>query len=279
MKIAYTINGLMGSIDGKNFENKNADHVNILAKYVYKSIDSRILKNNDVDIFLFSWHDKEGEHIDNIFKPKKSIHTEQIKFTDLPAWLDKDPGHRPRVQAHISRWYGFKEVMKLRKQYEQETGTKYDLVVNARFDHYWEKDIDFSTFDTNQIHLSNFTCTTWGWPSNVAPNELFGDLFVMKPKYIDNLAGMFDLLYEYTAPGNCTQYKTISHHFLTKYHFEKQGWLTKDKINFSLKSCSAEDWRQFRGSSHHKHVEGRHPDYYILRHKLYFEKKTLEDIK
>ena len=83
MKIAYTINGLMGSIAGKNFENKNADHVNILAKYVYESIDRRILKNNDVDIFLFSWHENEAKEIDNIFKPKRSSHIKQINFSSL----------------------------------------------------------------------------------------------------------------------------------------------------------------------------------------------------
>lgn len=277
MKIAYTINGLMGSIVGKNFENKNAGHVNILAKYVYNSINSRILKNNDVDIFLFSWHDKEGDQIDKIFKPKKSIHTEQIKFTDLPTWLDEVPGHRPRVQAHISRWYGFKEVMNLRKEYEKETGTKYDLVVNARFDHHWEKDINFSTFDTEKIHLSNHLCKTWGWPKQPS-RELYGDLFVMKPEYIDNLAEMYDLLYTYTEPGNCPQHKTISHHFLTKYHFEQQGWLNEDMIKFSFKVCSAEDWPQYHGADHHRHNNGEHPDYYILRHKLYFEKKTLNNI-
>jgi hypothetical protein len=149
----------------------------------------------------------------------------------------------------------------------------------ARFDHYWERDINFTKLDVNKIHLSNFTCQTWGWPSTTAPNELFGDLFVMKPEYIDNLSGMFDLLYEYTAPGQCPQWKTISHHFLTKWHFEKMGWLTPDMIKFSFLCCSAEDWPIYHASTHHVHHNNKYPDYYILRHKLYFEKRTLEDIK
>ena len=54
MKIAYTINGIIGGLAGKNSEQNNPDLVSKLAEFSYKSIDKNILKNNDVDIFLFS---------------------------------------------------------------------------------------------------------------------------------------------------------------------------------------------------------------------------------
>jgi len=104
-------------------------------------------------------------------------------------------------------------------------------------------------------------------------------MFIMKPEYIDNLSNMYDLLFKYTKPENCPQHKTISHHFLTKYHFEKMAWL--DKIKFSLSSCDSEAWSTGYGglgrNGHYEHIKA--PDYYILRNKLYFEKIGMEDIR
>ena len=61
-----------------------------------------------------------------------------------------------KFNRDISKWYGFKKVMRLRKEYEQENNVEYDLVVNARLDHFWNKDINFSNFDTEKVHLSKF---------------------------------------------------------------------------------------------------------------------------
>ena len=68
MKIAYTINGIIGGLAGKNSEQNNPDLVSKLAEFSYKSIDKNILKNNDVDIFLFSWHLDKKDELEKIIR-------------------------------------------------------------------------------------------------------------------------------------------------------------------------------------------------------------------
>ena len=111
MKIAYTINGLIGGLSGKSWSRKDEDFLPAMVKYLYKSLDDNILKNNDVDIFLYSWHYDDKDIFDEIYKPKKSIFTNQIEF-ELPDHLKHAP-NLDRIQAHFSRWYGFREVVKL----------------------------------------------------------------------------------------------------------------------------------------------------------------------
>ena len=238
MKIAYTINGIIGGLAGKNYAQENPELVSELAEFSYKSIDKNILKNNDVDIFLFSWHLDEKDSLKKIYKPKKSLFMKQINF-DVPIHLTGGEHWVPgRVQAHYSRWYGFKEVMKLRREYEQENNIKYDLVINARFDMYWNKPIDFSQLNVNDVHLARElenSATTPTNPFGLAPNNwdhMIDHVIVMNPSDMDRFETMFDKLDEYTAPGQCPQWGKISSHFLFPWHLKKLGLLNKDKIKF-----------------------------------------------
>jgi hypothetical protein len=276
MKIAYTMNGLIGSISGKNYEEKDANFTKEIAKYTYKFLDEHILKNNDVDIFLFSWHDTDKDILDEIYKPVKSLHTPQVVFVDLPNHLTQKEWAYDRVQAHISKWYGFKEVMRLRQEYEKENNIKYDLVVNARFDHCWINDMDFSNFDVDKVHLSNFIDRKYGWPTDISNQELLADIFVMKPEYIDKFATMFDNLGEYTLPGQCTQWKFISHHFLTPWHLRKLGLLSEDLIEFSLKTYFPPRFQmEYPLINNRDWTESSHM---ILRHKMEMDNLSREDI-
>ena len=166
--------------------------------------------------------------------------------------------------------------MKLRQEYELENNVKYDLVLNGRFDHFWEKDVIFSELDVEKIHTSTPTCVNWGWPHSRAGSELRGDLFVMKPEYMDKLALMYDNIYEYTSPGQCPQWKTISHHFLTVWHFRKMGWLTKEMIEFSFPACIVE-MSTCKNKVHQN--KNASPVFWILRLKTQFENLTIEDLK
>ncbi len=273
MKVAVTLNGVVGGLSGKNYKQNDEDHMKTIVEYVYKSLDERLLQNNDIDIFLFSWHSDEGDYLDSIYKPKKSKHINQIVWNNLPNWLQDHP---QRVQAHISRWYGFKEVMKLRQEYELENNIQYDLVLNGRFDHFWEEDVIFSDLDVEKIHTSTPTCVNWGWPHGRAGSELRGDLFVMKPEYMDKLTLLYDNIYEYTSPGQCPQWKTISHHFLTVWHFRKMGWLSEEMIELSFPSCIVE--MSTCKNKVHQNKKAL-PIFWILRLKMEFENLTVEDLK
>ena len=73
LKIAYTINGLIGGFVGKNsIQNDKSDRVLIL-KYISDILNKNICSVNDVDFFLFSWHlDMENE-FNELFNPPISI--------------------------------------------------------------------------------------------------------------------------------------------------------------------------------------------------------------
>jgi len=276
MKIAYTINGLIGGLSGKSWSRKDEDFLPAMVKYLYKSLDDNILKNNDVDIFLYSWHYDDKDIFDEIYKPKKSIFTNQIEF-ELPDHL-KHASNLDRIQAHYSRWYGFREVVKLKEQYEQENNIKYDLVVNARFDHYWNKSVDFSVYDIEKVYLSKFLDRLYGWGSGSfsTNDELLGDLFVMGSENMDEFSNMFDKLDEYTLPGQCPQWKDISHHMLTVWHLRKIGLLRPSIVEFPFTTCFPTGTGG--GKPLGVDVDKKIPDYSLLRYKVQMENLTREDI-
>jgi hypothetical protein len=274
MKVAYTINGLIGGLSGKSWSRKDEDFLSTMVRYLYKSLNTHILKDNDVDIFLFSWHMNDADLFKEVYQPKKSLFIEQIKF-DLPDHLS-GPSNRDRIQAHYSRWYGLQEVMKLRREYEKEKNIEYDLVVNARFDHYWNKDINFSDLDTEKVHLSKFLDRAYGWSTGVCNNELLGDIFIMKPYYMDQFADMFNYLNDYTKPGECPSWKSISHHMLTVWHLRKLGLLKHDTIEFPLKTCFPIGTGG--GQSLAVHPDRKEVNYTLLRYKVEMENLTREDI-
>ena len=111
MKIAYTINGLLGGFSDKNSStsDKSKDSI-IILQYVSNLLQKNIVEPNDVDLFVFSWHTDFENEFNKFLKPTSLKLEEQIDFEifeHLKGSEDK------RVNAHLSRWYGFKEVMNL----------------------------------------------------------------------------------------------------------------------------------------------------------------------
>jgi hypothetical protein len=47
-------------------------------------------------------------------------------------------------------------------------------------------------------------------------------------------SSMFDFLDEYTLPGQCPQWNTISNHFLMVWHLNKLGILSEDIVKKSF---------------------------------------------
>ena len=66
MRIAYTLNGLIGGFAGKNYQSTDEDSILIL-EYISKLINKYITAYNDVDFFVFSWH----TNFENEFKEWK----------------------------------------------------------------------------------------------------------------------------------------------------------------------------------------------------------------
>jgi hypothetical protein len=184
---------------------------------------------------------------------------EQMKF-DTPPHLDSES---TRVQAHYSRWYGFNEVIKLKTEYEKENNFKYDLVINVRMDTLWNRPYDFSKLDINKIHLTKHINRDWGWGNGNNPNELEDHIYVMNSDSINKFSEMYNKLDEYTSPGQCPQWRSISSHFLSVWHLNKLGWLNEDTISFSFLT------------ELHADEQSNKTDYTTMR----FRNNTIEDIK
>ena len=230
MKIAYTLNGLIGGFSGKSVNNANKDEDSILIlKYVSDLIQKNIVPYNDVDIFIFSWHTDFREEFQKYLSPKMIALVPQMNF-EIPEHLN---GNINRVITHKSRWYGFKKVMRLVNSYERTHNFKYDLVVNARLDLCWNKPFDFESLNPNKFHIPiHPDMSTYGWPDE--SNEILDHVFASNSDYMKMFSRMYQLLDSYTKPGQCQQWNTISHHFLMTWHLLKLDLLHEDIIEKSF---------------------------------------------
>jgi len=234
MRIAYTLNGLIGGLgNSKNMNVDLGDYGNeslLVLRYVSKFLKKYVLDNNDIDLFIFSWQVDKEEEFKKYLNPKKMKLIPQIDF-EIPEHL-KGKNDR-RVLAHYSRWYGFKEVMKLRQEYEKENNIKYDLVVNARFDLCYNRPFDFSKLPVNQFHIPiHPNRPMYGWPAEQP--EILDHIFASNSDMMNEYSFLFDHLDEYTLPGQCPQWNTISNHFLMVWHLWKLDLLYLDIVKKSF---------------------------------------------
>jgi len=241
VRIAYTLNGLIGGFG--NYKTYNIDKLSnygdessLTLKYASKFLKKYVLDNNDVDVFVFSWQVDKLEEFKKYLNPKKIKVIPQIDF-EIPKHLKGK--NDKRVTAHYSRWYGFKEVMKLKKEYEKENDFKYDLVVNARFDLCYNKPFDFCCLPTNQFHIPiHPNKPTYGWPNE--NSEILDHIFASSSENMDNYSSLFSFLSEYTMPGYCQQWNVISHHFLMVYHLWKLNLLNTDTVKKSFSTYTGD---------------------------------------
>ena len=261
MRVAYTMNGLIGGLSGKNSSGSPRDDQLLVLKYVSKILKKYIVSYNDVDFFIFSWHtDFEEEFIKNL-SPKKLKLIPQIDF-EIPEHLKN--GNISRVIAHKSRWYGFKEVMNLVSKYEKEKGFEYDLVVNARFDICWNKPYYFNKLNLNKFHIPiHPDMSTYGWPEggHHTAVEILDHIFASNSNWMKGYSTMFDFLDEYTLPGQCPQWNTISNHFLMVWHLRKFGLLSEEFVQKSFTNWHDNNPKIVGGS------KDEHIDYDIFRYR------------
>ena len=269
MRIAYTMNGLVGGFGmGKNVDIAGKDDYKyqseLALRYTSKFFRKYIVDNNDVDVFIFSWETDKEKEFKKEFNPKKMKLIPQIDFK-CPDHLKE--GNTKRVFAYKSRWYGFKEVIKLKSEYEKENNFKYDLVVNARFDLCYNRPIDFSMFPPNQFHIPIYPDRQlYGWPH--ANPEILDHIFASSSENMDNFTTLFDKMDEYTKPGECPQWNTISNHFLMVWHLRKLGLLSEDTVKKSFSTNSPDKVDNQEGKT----------DYDIIRFRKLTEDKLREDI-
>ena len=132
MKVALCLSGVVGKL----YTNKKGYQWegDIDFKIGHHFFKKHLLDINDVDVFIHCWDEKYEDEIVKLYKPKKYIFEKQIEFE----------GKQLRTRFIKSRWYGAKQVMNLKKEYEEENGFTYDAVMWARFDVGIFKDFKFT---------------------------------------------------------------------------------------------------------------------------------------
>ncbi len=271
MKIAYTINGLVGGFTGKNSSGDTTkdDHILIL-KYISDILEKNIISHNDVDIFIFSWHTELEDEFNKYLSPTRMKLKKQIDFK-IPEHLKN--GNTKRVFAYKSRWYGFKEAMNLVWEHEADNQFKYDLVVSSRFDICWNNPYKFDKLDVNKFHIPMHPDRpTYGWPDMdrgpIMGAEIIDHIFASNSDIMLHYSTMFDFMDQYTLPGNCPAWNTISNHFLMVWHLRELGLLSEDIVQKSFTNWH--DWNpKIIGGSKDPEI-----DYDIFR----YRKLNREDI-
>ena len=273
MKIAYTMNGLIGGLRDNNSTGSPEEDSILVLRYISNLIDKNIREHNDIDVFVFSWHTNFQKEFTEYLSPVVLKLMPQKQFS-IPKHLQH--GNVQRVFTHKSRWYGYKEVIKLVEDYEKENNFEYDFVVNARFDICWNKPFDFKKLDTEQFHIPYHPDRLeYGWPGTkeFCSPEILDHIFASNSKWMRHYATMFDFLDEYTLPGQCKQWNTISNHFLMVWHLGKLGLLTHDIVEKSFSNWSDKNPRIIGGSKED------YIDYDIFRYRHLDRKKVLKELE
>jgi len=256
MKVAYLMNGLIGGLSGKNYEQLDLDVRSEIIKFTSNTHDKLRQDTIDIDYFIFSWEPELLDTYIDCYQPKRIECIPQFNF-DMPDHYVQHTSNS-RIQAHYSRWYGAKKVMQLLIDYIESTNTTYDLVINARLDLCYQNCIDLTSFDSQKFHIAYpVNLPRYNWPYST---EIIDHFFASS---IDNMilfSSLFDLLDDYTRPDQCPRYRLISNHFLSVWHLRKINLLHENIIKKSITT--------------YDDAYDSTTDYYIFRYK----KLTLNEV-
>ena len=81
MRVAYTLNGLIGGLSGKNSSRTNEDDMPYIIDYVYSFFDKNILPyNTSVDFFIFSWQTENESDFEKTFAPNYFFELDKVSI-------------------------------------------------------------------------------------------------------------------------------------------------------------------------------------------------------
>lgn len=235
MKVALCLIGMVGGKDGKYGLNQSSE----ILRLGHHSYKKHLLDKNDVDVFCHTSSVGFRKEILSLYKPKKHFFLEEPTF-NIPSYVT---GENARKQGHYHMWFSYKIASHLRRDYEEHSGQKYDLVYVGRYDVGWQTDVDFSSLDKdkfyagywNRISKKEKEVTNYDWytikqnlliegqPSYKQKEQgfrsnlvgypyndegLIDRWFISNPKQMDEFCTLFDHLDEYTKPGKSWNFKT-----------------------------------------------------------------------
>ena len=202
MKIALCFHGYMENAGGMS-----AFHE--AYKYIYR----KIIKGNDVDIFVHSWDSKNKESYDKYYgkNTKKELFEAQRDFSRMPnindvqQWFDEGidrsrcPWPTNTIPRTLSFLYSRKRSIYLKNEFERENNFEYDCTIVCRFDlgtrgketpqRYYGTDFNLLLdSDMNNLH-----CVYWD-----QFNQGFSDhWFYSNSSVMTKIAGAYDAVFKY----------------------------------------------------------------------------------
>jgi hypothetical protein len=197
VRIAVCLHGLCTG------ENDKGDQVSFSESY--KLLKKNIIESNhNVDIFIHSWSNDDGliKNIIDAYQPKGVYFEKQILFDD----------ENTKLHSVKSRWYSFKECIKLKTDYEKENNFTYDYVLTTRFDLCFLTPIVFD----KKIHRGFYAAkwedswdNDWGFQKyGLLELWLFSD-----SENMNKFSSMYYCLDKYLNDG-----VELSSHVLTRHH-------------------------------------------------------------
>ena len=235
MRVAFCLHGLVGSIKGKNGDlYGGSDKVLELSfKHNFKNI-----LGDSVDVFMHSWSTEVQEKLITLYRPVKYLIEPQIQF-EIPSYIK---ANHKRTFAHLSRWYSYKECVRLKAEYEKNSKFEYALVLVQSFDLCWNTAIPFEQLDTKVLYVGDSTLDS--------RQEWSDRWFISNSQNMDKFATMFDKIEKYMGPGgklpSSKQYGGISSHFLVKHHAKELGLKERFKYNFGGFGTKPDDYNEVR---------------------------------
>jgi hypothetical protein len=182
-----------------------------MPRYVERGYDltKGIYKGHDVDFFCHAWFDKSktveekswhnktittdpnvDEKILKTYNPKNYLFEKQRQF-EVPRPYNYNTSWPQPFFIVFSHFYSVKTANLLRKIYEKETNTKYDLVLKMRYDIAIGNKINWKEYDLNNLYIHD-NCNMW---SDLHDELSFNDMIAFsKPENMDVYCNTFDLI-------------------------------------------------------------------------------------
>lgn len=202
MKIALCLSGYFANAGGAG-----------ASQLAYKYIEHKILKDNNVDVFVHSWDLDHEQMVNDLYQPKSTRFEPQYQFekelTEFDEeWFNEgfDRGstmyRTNTIYRGLSQLCSRKRTIALKSQFEEDNNFKYDCVILGRFDlgtrgkeHpqvYYATNINFDpTLDMNYLYAGYWNQFNHGYPDH---------WFYSNSENMDTVGALYDAVFDYYQP-------------------------------------------------------------------------------
>tara|TARA_R110001592_G_scaffold324471_1_gene604108 strand:+ start:183 stop:1010 length:828 start_codon:yes stop_codon:yes gene_type:complete len=204
MKVALCLHGYMSSFNG-------LDSFSFGYNYIY----NKIIKNNNVDIFVHCWEIDQENYYNTHYGSKTTIKKfekqKDFKVFDVcqnQKWFDEGFDRKSSglanntIERTLSFLYSRKQSINLKNSYEKDHDFKYDCTILSRFDlgnrgKEWPQKYYATNFNfLKDSDMTNLHCAYWDQFNHGLPDHWFyGNSSVMT-----KVSQIYDNVFDYYRP-------------------------------------------------------------------------------